>query len=113
MAWQQIVQVYGPFVYNWARRTGLKPADAADVTQDTFVTISSRLANFDSRRHGASFRGWLWTITRNKAADHVRAQRQLPTPAGGSANLAALNQLYANEVAQIEVQDKLSSESSD
>ncbi len=113
VAWQQIVQVYGPLVYNWARRTGLKPVDAADVTQDTFTTVSSRLASFDSRRQGATFRGWLWTITRNKAADHVRALRQLPTPAGGSANLAALNQLQANQVVHAVAQDELSCEASD
>src|SRR5262249_54046786 len=33
-AWTQFVQVYGPVVYNFARKRGLQDADAADLTQD-------------------------------------------------------------------------------
>ena len=91
MAWQRMVQIYGPLVYSWARRTGLQPQDAADVTQETFATVSTRLPVFDSERSGATFRGWLWTITRNKAADLVRRGQSQPGARGGSTNLANLN----------------------
>lgn len=84
LAWQRMVQIYGPLVYNWARRTGLQPQDAADVAQETFAAVSTRLSRFDPQQAGATFRGWLWTITRNKAADFVRARDAQPRARGGS-----------------------------
>ena len=93
VAWQRIVQLYGPLVYSWARRAGLQPADAADATQETFAAVSTRLSTFDPNREGATFRGWLWTITRNKAADRVRSQLKQTGARGGSAHLVQLNEV--------------------
>ncbi len=90
-AWQRLVQIYGPLVYAWARRAGMQAQDAADVTQETFAAISVRLNAFDAAKPGATFRGWLWTITRNKAADLVRIRQLQPQARGGSTNLAQLN----------------------
>lgn len=95
LAWQRMVQIYGPLVYSWARRTGLQPQDAADVTQETFAAVSTRLLVYDAQRPGATFRGWLWTITRNKAADLVRNLQSQPGARGGSTNLANLNAVSA------------------
>ena len=100
LAWQRVVQIYGPLVYSWARRTGLQPQDAADVTQDTFLAISTRLAQFRADRPGATFRGWLWTITRNKAADLIRERVGKPNVRGGSVNLAALQAIRDQHVLQ-------------
>ena len=91
VAWQRMVQLYGPLVYSWARRAGLQPADAADATQETFAAVTTRLNTYDPNRAGATFRGWLWTITRNKAADRLRSQLKQASPRGGSAHLAELN----------------------
>ena len=93
IAWQRVVQIYGPLVYSWARKTGLQPQDAADVTQDTFLAISTRLAQFRSDRPGATFRGWLRTIARNKSADLVRERVGKATVRGGTVNLMALEAL--------------------
>jgi RNA polymerase sigma-70 factor, ECF subfamily len=102
-AWQRMVQIYGPLVYSWARRTGLQPQDAADVTQETFAAVSNRLQGYDAQRPGATFRGWLWTITRNKAADLVRNQQAQPGARGGSTNMANLNAVHAKPTAAIEL----------
>lgn len=96
-AWQRMVQIYGPLVYSWARRTGLQPQDAADVTQETFAAVSNRLAAYDAQRSGATFRGWLWTITRNKSADLIRNRQSQPGARGGSTNLANLNAVSAKK----------------
>ena len=98
LAWQRLVQMYGPLVYSWARRTGLQAQDAADVTQETFTAVSSRLIAFDTTKPSATFRGWLWTITRNKAADIVRARQLQPGARGGSTNLAKLNAITGSVV---------------
>jgi RNA polymerase sigma-70 factor (ECF subfamily) len=94
-AWQLVVQLYGPLVYAWARRTGLTPPDAADATQETFVALSTRLVSFDPDHAGATFRGWLWTITRNKSADLARQRSPDASPRGGSTNVAKLNAINA------------------
>ncbi len=71
--WRKLAQVYGPVVYAWARRSGCQSADAADVMQETFSAVAKSLQNFDHQRSGATFRGWLWTITRNKLRDRARS----------------------------------------
>lgn len=109
-AWQRMVQIYGPLVYSWARRTGLQPQDAADVTQETFAAVSTRLPAYDAERLGATFRGWLWTITRNKAADLVRKHRSQPGARGGSTNLANLNAVYEDSSGSVGVSPNSPSE---
>lgn len=71
--WRLLVQVYGPVVYGWIRRCGAQPADAADVMQDTFMAVAKSLERFDAERPDATFRGWLWTIAKNKLRDRQRA----------------------------------------
>ena len=105
VAWQRLIQLYGPLVYSWGRRSGLQPQDAADVTQETFSALATRLAGFDPRRAGATFRGWLWTITRNKAADLVRDRRLQPGARGGSTNLALLNAVTDNVAHTVKYED--------
>ncbi len=73
-AWQRFVHLYGPLIYRWIRRSGLQPTDAADVTQDVLMSVSKDLATFDPTRADAKFRGWLWTITRRRIADHRRGR---------------------------------------
>jgi len=110
VAWQRMAQLYGPLVYSWARRTGLQPHDAADVTQETFAAVSTRLAAYDAEQPGATFRGWLWTITRNKAADLVRNCQLQPAARGGSTNLANLNAVTAKAPESVGINSNLSSE---
>jgi len=86
-AWQRLIQIYGPLVYAWGRRHGLPPHDAADVTQETFWAVATSIARFDGTRPGATFRGWLWTITRNKAADLARGAQDPCDGRGGSTNM--------------------------
>jgi RNA polymerase sigma-70 factor, ECF subfamily len=71
-AWHRLVQSYGPLVYGWGRQAGLQASDAADVTQETFRSVAKNVESFERSAPGDSFRGWLWTITRNKIRDHFR-----------------------------------------
>jgi len=63
----------------------LQAGDAADVTQEVFKSVASSIDRFRRDRAGDSFRGWLWTITRNKIRDHFRRQADEPQAAGGTA----------------------------
>jgi RNA polymerase sigma-70 factor (ECF subfamily) len=71
-AWRRLVESYGPLVYGWARQAGLQASDAADVMQEAFRSVAAAIGSFERSDPGDSFRGWLWTITRNKIRDHFR-----------------------------------------
>lgn len=92
-AWRCVAQIYGPIVYGWARRTGLQNSDASDVMQETLVAVSSAIQRFRSDSPSSSFRGWLWTITRNKLNDRYRRLQKLPMVSGGSTANFALQQI--------------------
>ena len=83
-AWQRLVKLYGPVVYRWCRRAGLQGSDAADVAQEVFQSMMIGIGGFRRRRPGDSFRGWLWTITKNKLRDHLRRRALRPRAAGGT-----------------------------
>lgn len=71
-AWQKLLDLYGPLVYYWCRKLGLQPADSSDVFQDVFSAVSANIVRFTYERGRGRFRGWLWTIARNKIRDHYR-----------------------------------------
>ena len=83
-AWRRLVRLYGPVVYGWCRKLGLQRADAANVVQETFLAVSASVENFRHERPGDSFRGWLWSITRNKVRDQFRQRQGQEVAPGGS-----------------------------
>jgi RNA polymerase sigma-70 factor (ECF subfamily) len=64
-AWRELVDLYGPLVDGWCARAGLPAASRADVGQEVFLAVHRGIGRFDPARPRATFRGWLWTITRN------------------------------------------------
>ena len=83
-AWERLAHLYGPTIYGWARRAGMQEHDAADVMQAVFEALTSDLVNFRRRSKADSFRGWLWTITRNKVMDEFRRLYRREDAIGGS-----------------------------
>ena len=92
-AWARFSQIYGPLVYEWCRRFGLQASDAADVTQDVFRSVSSSIGGYRRSNAGDSFRGWLWTVTRNRFVDHVRREEQQQQASGGTEALRRIQEL--------------------
>lgn len=82
-AWKNLVHLYSPLAFHWCRQSGLASHDAADVMQEVFQAVHLALERFGAQQSGA-FRGWLWTITRNKLNDFYRKQQHEPAAAGGS-----------------------------
>jgi len=54
------------------RRCGVQSADAADIMQETFLSVISAISRLEMTGADVSFRGWLWTIARNKLRDRQR-----------------------------------------
>lgn len=84
LAWRRLCQLYGPLVYSWCRRFDVPQADAADVAQEVFRAIHAHIAEFRRDQPQHSFRGWLWTIARNKIRDHFRSSARRAQAAGGT-----------------------------
>ena len=84
-AWGRLTTLYTPIVYGWCRRAGLQDNDAADAVQEVFRLVFQGLAQFrGSERNGGSFRGWLWTISRNQVRLNFRNRGKRPQAFGGT-----------------------------
>jgi RNA polymerase sigma-70 factor (ECF subfamily) len=67
--------------------------DAADVSQEVFTAVFRHIGDFRRERPGDSFRGWLWTITRNKVRDHWRGHADQVKAAGGTTAQEVMQQV--------------------
>ncbi len=83
-AWLRLSKLYGPEVYGWARGAGLQDEDAADIVQEAFRAIANNIARFRKTQPGDSFRGWVWTITRNCIRQFIRERAVRPGAVGGT-----------------------------
>lgn len=91
-AWQELVELYGSLIFGWCQRCQLNSADSADVMQEVLLSVARGVARFE-RKAGSSFRGWLWTITRNKIRDLARRRRKHEIAAGGTTAMLMLAEL--------------------
>jgi RNA polymerase sigma-70 factor (ECF subfamily) len=96
-AWRRLAHLYGPLVFGWCRRVGLQVRDAEDVLQEVFLTVAARIGDYAHDQPGATFRGWLRTITRNKLGDWLRRHARQEQPAGGSEGQLRLLELTPPE----------------
>jgi RNA polymerase sigma-70 factor (ECF subfamily) len=106
-AWRQFVQLYAPVVYGFARKRGLQDADAADVMQDVLRSVAGAAArlNYDPAR--GSFRGWLYTVARNKVFNFLEAGRhKLGRGSGDSGARAQLEAVAGPELGLAESWDE-------
>lgn len=83
-AWHEFVKLYSPVVYGFARKRGLQDADAADLMQDVMRSVSKAVGALEYDRARGTFRGWLFTITRNKVFNFLSARRGRPQGTGDS-----------------------------
>jgi RNA polymerase sigma-70 factor (ECF subfamily) len=83
-AWGRIVDVFGPIIYRWARKSGLAADDAADVVQDVLGLIVRNLDKFEKAKEKGSFRSWIATITRNRVRDYFRKRGHEQRGVGGT-----------------------------
>jgi RNA polymerase sigma factor (sigma-70 family) len=110
-AWQEFVNLYGPVVYGFARKRGLQDADAADIVQDVLRSVSLSIGRLDYDRHQGTFRGWLFTVTRNKVFNFLSARRIRPQGSGDTTTNQLLdsrpNGSDDSEVWELEYQRRL------
>jgi RNA polymerase sigma-70 factor (ECF subfamily) len=94
-AWDQLVALYAPLVFQWCRGWDLREQDAADIFQEVFQAVALHIGSFRKQRKEDTFRGWLRTITRNKIHDHFRRRGREPEGVGGTDAQTRLTQYPA------------------
>src|SRR5437879_8549382 len=83
-AWQEFVHLYAPLIYGFARKRGLQDADAADLMQDVLRSVAGAAGRLDYDPARGTFRGWLYTITRNKIFNFLDRRRHQVRGSGDS-----------------------------
>lgn len=84
-AWREFLHLYGPVVYGFARNRGLQDADAADLMQEVLRSVARNANKMEYDPKRGTFRGWLYTVTRNKVYNFLNGQRNRPRASGDSA----------------------------
>jgi RNA polymerase sigma-70 factor (ECF subfamily) len=96
-AWSEFVGIYAPLVYGFALEHGLQGADAADLTQDVMRAVAGAAARFRYDPQRGSFRGWLFTVVRNRLRNFFAAQKRRAQVAGGPGTEKILEALPARD----------------
>lgn len=74
LSFESVYRGHFAFVWSTLLRLGVPRAAVEDATQDVFVVVHRRLADFEGR--GAGLRSWLFTIVRRVAHRHHRGARR-------------------------------------
>jgi RNA polymerase sigma-70 factor (ECF subfamily) len=70
-SWNEFYDIYHDFIFTVARRAGLSETEAAEVVQDTLVSVAKKMPGFTYDPAKDSFRGWLLTVTRWRILDQL------------------------------------------
>jgi len=73
-AFTELVNLYSDRVYNLALRILKSPDDAADILQETFITVFEKIQTFDGR---SDFFTWLYRIATNFSLMKLRKDRRM------------------------------------
>ena len=117
-AWSEFVQLYGPVVYGFARKRGLQDSDAADMVQEVLRSVARNAHRMEYDPKRGTFRGWLYTVTRNKIYNFLSAQKRQQRGAGDVSSQERLEALAdpnndAEAVWELEYQRRLSAKAMD
>ncbi len=88
-AWAEFESIYRPAVYRFARRRGLQPADAEDLSQRVFQKTAHKVSEWDEVGKQGSFRAWILLVTRNEVINALSRNapmrlREEPQPANSA-----------------------------
>ena len=86
--WNRFFDSYWKLIYHAAIQAGLKDADAQEVVQETVISVTKNIKDFDYDRSKGSFKGWLMKTTKWKIMDQFRKiQKKNTRECSGSSEL--------------------------
>lgn len=101
-SWAEFLGIYQPIVFRMARRRGMQEADALDVMQQVFLSISRSIENWTAEEGRPPFRAWLTTIARN-AITKALTRRPRDAASGASSVIDLLHQIPNEDAAAEEL----------
>ena len=105
VAFAELVRRHKTRLYNFALRYVRSGSVAEDITQEAFVRVVQRAAEF---KHEARFTTWLYTIARNLCIDHSRKMKlrrhpSLDAPITDDSGSHALSDVLADRRPEAEI----------
>lgn len=105
-AWAEFVELYAPLIHGFACKQGLQDADAADLMQEVFRAVARAIKRFDYDAQRGTFRGWLFTVVRNKLHTFLLRRKREGRGSGDSAVQDLLAEQAAPEEDPAEVWER-------
>lgn len=84
VTFQQVYDTHIDYVWRTVCRLGIRGAAVQDVTQDVFLIVHRKLAEFEGR---ASVKTWLFRVVRRVVSDHRRTRRRKDGRTDGAVNV--------------------------
>ncbi len=75
-SWEDFFNTYRRLVYGVAIKAGLTDAEAQDVVQETFITVSKKMQGFQYDPAIGSFKSWLRHTTQWRISDQFKKRRK-------------------------------------
>ena len=82
-AWDRFYEMYGNFIFNFARKRGCHDQLAQDVVQETLITLSRMMPEFNYDPDKGRFRGFLLTVVKSRIVDAWRREQKQTAQAKG------------------------------
>ncbi len=92
-SFQQVYDAYVDYVWRTVGRLGVRGDAVQDVTQEVFLVVHRKLAEFEGR---ASVKTWLFQIARRVVRDHRRTKRRRDE-GHAETSIADIDQLPADD----------------
>jgi RNA polymerase sigma-70 factor (ECF subfamily) len=73
-SWEDFFLTYWSLIYGCAVKSGLSDATAQDIVQESIITVSKNIAQYDPNK--CSFKGWLYMIVRSRIIDQLRKRHR-------------------------------------
>jgi RNA polymerase sigma-70 factor, ECF subfamily len=106
-AFEEIHSRYRRLVYSIALRMTRNPADAEDLTQESFISVLRKIGSF---RGEAAFSGWLYRLTVNQVKMHFRRLRSKPEEQTSDGELPERGASHERDLDSRQVIDRLAIE---
>lgn len=106
-AFEEIHSRYRRLVYSIALRMTRNPADAEDLTQESFISVLRKIGSF---RGEAAFSSWLYRLTVNQVKMHFRRLKSRPEGQTSGGELPERGASYEGDPDSRQVIDRLAIE---
>jgi RNA polymerase sigma-70 factor (ECF subfamily) len=73
--WDAFARFYGPILYRFARKLGVKHQDAGDVSQEVLLKVFQHIGKYKHEPSTSSFQGWLLRCAANAVIDNLRGKK--------------------------------------